>query len=682
MAVVKLQGESEKRRGIYYQVESSSTPIGAGGMGQVFQGLCVNEITGATRPVAIKFMFDDLPPQAIERARREASIQLHNDNLIEMLGFIETCEKGPLGKEIKRYHVVSELLSGVSLYNLLKGKATDQYGQENAFAVKLLQEFRTAPECFAKKIVTSVLSGLMALHDAGYIHRDIDPTNIMITDDGRIKLIDLGLAKKLAHVDEQNLSIEGKFLGKPEYAAPELVTGDFQHQNYTTDIYSVGILLYQCLTGHTPYQGAYHDVMDQQLHAKLDLSQIENKDLRAIIAKATEKKQASRYQTCYEMRVALDSIKDKEHASKTSKNYIPVLLVAVLLLGIAASFIMMNRHNSVVEPSNPWVEDTTTEQSTQSVTNSGEIAEAVDLGLSVKWASWNIGASKPEDYGFYFSWGETSPKTNYAWSTYKFGNSPSKYNSTDNKKTLEPSDDAAVVLWGDNWRMPTNDEEKELYQKCSWKYTTVNGINGYQVTGPNGNSIFLPAAGLYDGDGNLGLANDRGWYWSSTVYDNSYALGFYLTPSSFTYKNVGHDRCDGHVIRPVYDTKVSDSETPGPKKPEGKDEPKDSKEPKGKDEKKPDPEPVVKTSSYTDMSDSQLEQLSETDDKAQYELGKRLIKRGGSSNVIRAIQLFKKATSQGNAQARSALAQVMGALKQKAANGDSKAIEILESMNH
>ena len=673
MAVVRLQGESEKRRGIYYQVESSSTPIGAGGMGQVFQGLCVNEITGATRPVAIKFMFDDLPPQAIERARREASIQLHNDNLIEMLGFIETCEKGPLGKEIKRYHVVSELLSGVSLYNLLKGKATDQYGQENAFAVKLLQEFRTAPECFAKKIVTSVLSGLMALHDAGYIHRDIDPTNIMITDDGRIKLIDLGLAKKLAHVDEQNLSIEGKFLGKPEYAAPELVTGDFQHQNYTTDIYSVGILLYQCLTGHTPYQGAYHDVMDQQLHAKLDLSQIENKDLRAIIAKATEKKQASRYQTCYEMRVALDSIKDKEHASKTSKNYIPVLLVAVLLLGIAA-FIMMNRHNSVVEPSKPWVEDTTTEQSTQSVTNSGEIAEAVDLGLSVKWASWNIGASKPEDYGFYFSWGETSPKTNYAWSTYKFGNSLSKYNSTYNKKTLEPSDDAAVVLWGDNWRMPTNDEEKELYQKCSWKYTTVNGINGYQVTGPNGNSIFLPAAGLYDGDGNLGLANDRGWYWSSTVYDNSYALGFYLTPSSVTYKNVGHDRCDGHVIRPVYDTKVSDSETPAPQKLEGKEEP------KGIDEPKPNPEPVVKTVDYSKLSDYDLELKSRNDVNAQYELGKRLVGRGRLNNIIRGIILLREAARKGHRLAESKLNETINSYERKAARGDSIAIHILSSI--
>ena len=348
MAVVRLQGESEKLRGIYYQVESSSTPIGAGGMGQVFQGLCVNEITGATRPVAIKFMFDDLPPQAIERARREASIQLHNDNLIEMLGFIETCEKSPFGKEIKRYHVVSELLSGVSLDDLLKGKTTDQYGQENAFAVNLLQEFRTAPEHFAKKIVASVLSGLMALHDAGFIHRDIDPTNIMITDDGRIKLIDLGLARQLTHTEEKNLTIEGKFLGKPEYAAPELVIGDFHHQNPTTDIYSVGILLYQCLTGNAPYQGPRHEIMEQQLHTKLNLSPIENKDLRAIIAKATEKKQASRYKTCYEMRVALDSVKNKEQTAQTSKKYFPVLIAAILILGIAA-FWIMNRHDSATE---------------------------------------------------------------------------------------------------------------------------------------------------------------------------------------------------------------------------------------------------------------------------------------------------------------------------------------------
>jgi hypothetical protein len=188
----------------------------------------------------------------------------------------------------------------------------------------------------------------------------------------------------------------------------------------------------------------------------------------------------------------------------------------------------------------------------ESISNNQEIAEPIDLGLSVKWASWNIGASKPEEYGSYFSWGETTPKSNYAWSTYKFGNPPSKYNSTDNKKTLDSSDDAAVVLWGGKWRMPTNAEEKELYEKCKWTYTKRNGINGYQVTGPNGNSIFLPAAGLYDGDDELTSSNYIGWYWSSSSYNNQYALGLYLTSSSVYYTNMGHDKCDGHVIRPVY----------------------------------------------------------------------------------------------------------------------------------
>jgi len=90
MAIIKLQGESEKRKGIYYEVDSDVEPIGEGGTGKVYEGRCVNTKTGETRPVAIKFMFADLSEQIVERARRESSIQLRNDNLIEMLGFIET----------------------------------------------------------------------------------------------------------------------------------------------------------------------------------------------------------------------------------------------------------------------------------------------------------------------------------------------------------------------------------------------------------------------------------------------------------------------------------------------------------------------------------------------------------------------------------------------------------------
>lgn len=189
----------------------------------------------------------------------------------------------------------------------------------------------------------------------------------------------------------------------------------------------------------------------------------------------------------------------------------------------------------------------------------GKIADAVDLGLSVKWASWNVGASSPEEYGIYFAWGETVPKDNYDWSTYKYGTlNFSKYNSTDGLAQLELEDDAAHVTWGKGWRMPTHDEELELANKCSWESTELNGISGYKITGPNGNSIFMPRGGLYDGtdyacDGtNLSNVNYGGWYWSSTLNStgSSYAQGLCFFPSLLT--NVSdHERCDGHNIRPV-----------------------------------------------------------------------------------------------------------------------------------
>lgn len=311
MAIIKLQGERERLNHVYYQVDSSDQPIGVGGMGQVFKGMRVDERTGTRRPVAIKFMYNDLPPQAVERARREASIQLRNDNLVEMLGFLEIEERTSLGDIVKHYHVVSELLVGVSLDSLLQGNVKDKNGQEIAYAVQLLQDYRNDSEHFAQKVVTSVLSGLMALHDAGYIHRDIDPSNIMVTADGHIKLVDFGIAKQMKTLttNDKSLTVTGKFMGKPEYAAPELVLGDIGHQNQTTDIYAMGILLYQCIVGHTPFEGARHEILEMQLKSALPLRVIKNKSLRRIIKTACEKKQDLRYQSSAQMRVALETAK-------------------------------------------------------------------------------------------------------------------------------------------------------------------------------------------------------------------------------------------------------------------------------------------------------------------------------------------------------------------------------------
>ena len=340
MSIVSLQGEAEKQKHIYFEVDASKPAIGEGGMGKVMRGVCVDTDTNVTRPVAIKFLYDDLPAHAIERARREASIQLRNDNLVEMIGFVET--ESYHGNTLqKHYHVVSELLTGVSLSDLLEGKCNDVHGKEIPFVKKMLKDYQTDPVHFAKIIVINVLSGLMALHDAGYIHRDIDPSNIMLTEDGHIKLIDFGICKQVNKLTthDRGLTTTGVFMGKAEYAAPELVLGDLRSQNQTTDIYAIGILLYQCIVGHVPFEGPSHQVLDKQLHKKMPLSTVKDKKLRKIIEIATEKNQSVRYQTAAHMRVAIENIDGRKKAMKLSTKLSIVGIAVVVIVAILAFFL-------------------------------------------------------------------------------------------------------------------------------------------------------------------------------------------------------------------------------------------------------------------------------------------------------------------------------------------------------
>lgn len=181
--------------------------------------------------------------------------------------------------------------------------------------------------------------------------------------------------------------------------------------------------------------------------------------------------------------------------------------------------------------------------------------EYVDLGLSVKWATFNIGATTPEEYGDYFAWGKTEPKDEYSWATYKWCNGTSstitKYNANDGKTVLAPQDDAATVNWGGAWRMPTKAEQDELHTKCKWVWTTQNGVNGYKVVGPNGNSIFLPAAG-YVGGSSLGNVGSRGGYWSSSLYTSNPSLAYVVDFNSSGVYRSYYSRSGGHSVRPIY----------------------------------------------------------------------------------------------------------------------------------
>ena len=182
--------------------------------------------------------------------------------------------------------------------------------------------------------------------------------------------------------------------------------------------------------------------------------------------------------------------------------------------------------------------------------------EAVDLGLSVKWATCNVGAEKPEEYGDYFAWGEVKPKKKYNWSTYKYcrgiRETMTKYCNgiVDNNTVLDPEDDAATVNWGGAWRMPTKAEQDELRKKCKWTWTTQNGVKGYKVVGPNGNSIFLPAAGCMSGT-SLYDVGSNGLYWSSSLYTSYPDIAYDVDFNSSNVYWYGSYRYNVLSVRPV-----------------------------------------------------------------------------------------------------------------------------------
>ena len=207
------------------------------------------------------------------------------------------------------------------------------------------------------------------------------------------------------------------------------------------------------------------------------------------------------------------------------------------------------------------------------------IPEAVDLGLpsGIKWASFNLGASKPEEYGDYYAWGETDPyyssldpltwkeekSGGYNWSSYKWCMGDNKtmtkycniasygYNGfTDTKTVLDPEDDAARANWGGTWRMPTDAEWTELRENCTWTWTTQNGVNGKLVTASNGNSIFLPAAGSrFFAD--LNYVGSSGYYWSSSLYTDLPYHAWNVDLGSGDVNRFHYYRCGGFSVRPV-----------------------------------------------------------------------------------------------------------------------------------
>lgn len=211
----------------------------------------------------------------------------------------------------------------------------------------------------------------------------------------------------------------------------------------------------------------------------------------------------------------------------------------------------------------PALGSTKPKQSLQEQTYSSD--EYVDLGLSVKWASCNVGAYSPESNGNYYAWGAITGNSAYDWEHYRFRSSGSKeddikfskyvmnsrYGSVDSKKRLDEDDDVARFMLGRGWRMPTAEELSELKNKCTWTWTTYKGVYGCDVLGPNGNRIFIPAAG-FNGGGTSGQEGQYGYLWDSRLDDNTIYGGFLYFNENGVNDETSTSRYYGLSVRAVY----------------------------------------------------------------------------------------------------------------------------------
>ena len=244
------------------------------------------------------------------------------------------------------------------------------------------------------------------------------------------------------------------------------------------------------------------------------------------------------------------------------------------------SYCYLGYLNYMTDHFRPKVTFTSEPASTPPTPSSGEIDghEYVDLGLpsGTLWATCNVGADTPEGYGDYFAWGETEPKDEYSWANYKWCegtwntmtkycyNSQFGYNGfVDEKTELDPEDDAAYVNWGSSWLMPTFEQQQELIDNCTSTWTSLNGVFGYLFTGPNGKTMFLPAAGDRYEDA-LFFEGSNGYYWSRTIFssepDGAYRIYFNSGGVYWLYEA----RFYGFPVRPVVEINETPAQTAKP----------------------------------------------------------------------------------------------------------------------
>lgn len=476
-----------------------------------------------------------------------------------------------MNKFLKEARTISQLDHSniVKIHDIFKENNTAYYVMDYIEGCSLndIVNLRGAlPSDEAVGYIKPIAEALEYLHESNINHLDIKPANIMVRSiDTKAVLIDFGVSKQY---DEQGGQTSTTPVGISHGYAPmeQYKQGGVSTFSPQTDIYALGATLYKLVTGKTPPQAM--DVLDDGLPPlpstvspavanainkamqplKKDRPQ-SVKEFLDILNNTAASKQTSSYSPSRpaandESTVIVGATPKPTYSSepapkvsaeqkKEKPSYTKYIIgIVAVVLGVISVILLSDRNTPV-----------NYETSKGSVYESQEY---VDLGLSVKWATCNVGTTSPEGFGDFYAWGETNPKWEYTKE-----NSETWNISIGNISGKELYDVAKVKL-GKGWRIPTEYEAQELVDRCTWIPTVQNGVSGTKVVGPNGKSIFLPAAGYYYGNSHDSVAYN-GRYWTSTPYNNRPNCAYYLYFSNGRHYVNWYRRFQGHPIRPVMD---------------------------------------------------------------------------------------------------------------------------------
>lgn len=447
--------------------------------------------------------------------------------------------------------------------------------------------------------IRQVADALGYVHAHNRLHLDIKPSNIMIDGNDHAILIDFGTSKQYDEVNGENTST---LLGHtPGYAPPEQIGNDLVTFTPTTDIYALGATLYKLLSGITPtssnlrisgekmepLSGSISAPTCNTVERAMKLNRYNRPDsidafLSLLFAPVSVLDEDDE-NTVIDGGVLPTPVSGPKPSLNPRKWLIPLLLLWVTALCTLGLRECLDFNDGGSEDNDSLkLENLAHKDSINAFVpktpplpalNDSFIGQSVDLGLSVEWATVNVGALSVEDYGDVYAWGELSIKKEYTPSNYKWFEPQipppndyvhvadrydfvakknnhyvvKKYNHIDKKNELDSSDDVTTVKWGNDWYIPTYKDWNELRQNCRWLWCiTKNGAVGYEITSKiNGNRIFLPASSV----------DSVGHYWSSTLdtTNSSYDLAQSVDFNSKT-KRIYHElgfREEGHAVRPV-----------------------------------------------------------------------------------------------------------------------------------